>query len=464
MNMRVTAIVVGLALAAAPGFAHAAKARKPAAAHAAAHHVKAAKAEPKGKKPNHKGASAAVTAAIAGAYAAMSEADRRAIQADLAFVGVYDGAGGGDFDEHTIAAVKAFQQRNNERETGILTAPERDLLAAAAKSRAEGVGWRLIEDIATGARLGVPEKLVPQSGATRIGARWNSAQGQIRIETFRLTEASLPALFEQEKKTAKRHVAFSLLKPDAFLISGEQSLKNFVVRAEARGSELRGVSVFYDQATAGIMGSVAAAIANTFAGFPDPNARPPGLRQTVEYGSAIAVDDRGDLVASADVTDGCQAIIVPGLGHAERAAADKTNGLALLHLYGARNLVGATVAGESDLPAGDVTLVGVADPLGQAGGGAVTKTAARAAGQNIEPPPQFGFSGAAVVDAKGRLIGIVELEPMIVAGAGFVGRQATLVPVATIRSFLQAHGVVPVAAGTPASVEQSVLRVICVRK
>ena len=67
----------------------------------------------------------------------------------------------------------------------------------------------------------------------------------------------------------------STLKPQSFIISGVQGLKDFVVRAEASGSELRGVTVLYDQATEGIMGPVAVAIADTFAGFPDPNTAPP---------------------------------------------------------------------------------------------------------------------------------------------------------------------------------------------
>ena len=84
-------------------------------------------------------------------------------------------------------------------------------------------------------RLGVPEKLVPRLGASRSGTRWSSAQGQIQIETFRLPEAALPALFDEERKSAHRQVASSNLKPDNFFILGTQGLKNFVVRAAAQG-------------------------------------------------------------------------------------------------------------------------------------------------------------------------------------------------------------------------------------
>ncbi len=220
-----------------------------------------------------------------------------------------------------------------------------DPLAEVPSFSAEAVGWQLVEDAKTGARLGVPEKLTPHVSASRSGTRWSSAQGQIQIETFQLAEAALPALFDEEKKTAHRQITSSNLKPDSFVIVGVQGLKNFVVRADAHGSEVRGVTVLYDQATEGTMGRVAINVANAFVGFPDPNAMPPpGLRRRVEYGSAIVVGSDGDLIASVRNVDDCQAITVPPFGHAERIAEDKANDLALIRLYGARNLVAAPLA------------------------------------------------------------------------------------------------------------------------
>jgi hypothetical protein len=339
-----------------------------------------------------------------------------------------------------------------------------DPLADVPSFSAEAVGWQLIEDAKTGARLGVPEKLTPHVGASRSGTRWSSTQGQIQIETFRLTEASLPALFDEERKTAHRQVTSSNLKPDTFAIMGVQGLKYFLVRANARGSEIRGVTVLYDQATEGTMSSVAINVANAFVGFPDPNAMPPpGLRRRVEYGSAIVVGSDGDLITAARNVDGCQAITVPPLGHAERVAADKASGLALIRLYGARNLAPAPLA-DANVQAGDLTLIGVADPLAQASDAGPTNVPARLTAQGVEPAPKFGFSGAAAVDAHGRLLGMVDLQPPVVAGGGVAASPgAALVPVETINAFLQAQHMTP-AAVAGAAINQSVLRVICVRK
>ena len=356
-------------------------------------------------------------------------------------------------------------RRDNEREDAILAALEHG--SDAVPNFPDNVGWQLIEDPATGARLGLPEKLVPRASASRIGSRWSSAQGQIQIETFRLAEAALPALFEDEKKTARRQVEASVLKPDLFVMSGVQGLKNFIMRAEARGSEVRGMMVLYDQATEGTMERIALAMLAAYTGFPDLSAPPPpGLRRAVEYGTAIVVTKDGDLVSSARLTDQCWSISVPGLGHAERVAADNGSNLALIRLYGARNLTPVALAGDGRQN-GDLRLIGVGDPLVQNGEGAVSGVPAQIKGTDIEPAPPPGFAGAAAVDAHGTFAGMVDLKPPVLAAAkaGSARATATLVPIEPIRAFLQTRGVSPTIAGNaPSGVEQSVVRIICVRK
>ena len=449
VGMRVAYVVSGFLIASLPALAPNVVLAKPV-------HKAVPKATPRAQVAHP-------STAVMAAYAAMPQGERRGIQADLALLGAYEGLASGDIDERTIAAVRGFQRRSNNRETGILDAPQREHLAAAAKTPAEAVGWRLVDDPITGARLGIPQKLAPRVATSRTGSRWSSAQGQIQIETFRLGEAALLALFDSEKKAFKRQIGFNMIKGDSFVISGTQSLKDFVVRADASGSELRGVTILYDQATAGIMKAVTAAIANSFAGFPDPNYRPPGMRRSVEYGSAIVVSSSGDLIAPAELTAECESIAVPGFGHAERVAADASGDLALIRLYGTRDLVAASFAGDK-APAGDLTLVGVADPLAQAGGAEVTRAAARLTLLGIEPAPRLGFSGAAAVDARGALSGMVDLKSTTVAGGGSANQSASLVPIAAIRAFLRAQGVTLAEPAGEHGIEESVMRVICVRK
>ncbi len=456
MSAKVTAIIMSVALASAPAalaLARPVAGHKPsgqAGAHVAG---KAAPNKPGAKPP----------AAIANAYAALPAAERLAIQTNLAWIGAYDGLPSGDIDDRTIEAIKLFQTGHAGKDTGVLDEEQRARLAAAAAGPQQAVGWRMIEDPATGARFGLPEKLVAPAGAAPTGSRWSSGRGQIVIETFRLGEASLPVLFEQEKKTPKtRYAEASALTPDSFVISGTQRLKNVVIRADASGSEIRGITILYDQANKGAMMPAAIAMAASFQGFPDPNAGPlPGQRAAVAYGTAIVADRGGALIAPLQITSNCESITVPGFGHAARIAEDGANDLALLRLYGARNLAPAPLGGEA--AQGDaLTLIGIAAPAAQHGGNVVTHAAAHPDGQAVEPTPPLGFSGAAAVDAHGSFVGVVELKSQIVAGAGASDRQAVLISAATVRTFLTAHGITP-AAGANA-MDQSVVRVICVRK
>ena len=159
--------------------------------------------------------------------------------------------------------------------------------------------------------------------------------------------------------------------------------------------------------------------------------------------------------------------MVPGLGHAERIAADEANDLALLRITAPVNSFQRRLAARA-ARAINLTLFGVADPLAQAGDAAVTGVAARRSGQSLKPLPKFGFAGAAAVDAQGRFAGTVNLKSPAAAGGGAVLPQATIVPADAIRGFLTAQGVTPgTAAATvadQAAIEKSVVRVICVRK
>ena len=346
------------------------------------------------------------------------------------------------------------------------------MLAALAKSRQAQVGWTMVDDPATGARLGVPTKQVPNKSPSKTGTRWSSAQGQVQVETFRVREpgTTLTAVYEQQKKEpSTRRLDVNFVRPDFFILAGMQNLKKFYVRAEFKDGEVRGMTVLYDQATENIMDPVAVAMSSAFTAFPGVAGvaqigAPP--RRKVEYGSGIIVSAAGHILTDRQLTDGCNVIVVSGHGDADRQAEDKTSDLALIRVYGVPDLVPAAFAGDP-AKSPDLTLVGIADPQSQGGGGAVSTTSAKLKGEAVEPSPQLGFSGAAALDAQGRLAGMVDLKPAVVAtvGAASAPPQATLVPAPAVRAFLDAQKLAspPARAGIDPA-KASVVRVICVRK
>lgn len=400
---------------------------------------------------------------------ALPQAERIAIQSDLAWVGAYNGGVTGEVSERMLTAIKTYQKDLGGKQTGVLNPQERAALAAAAKKLQNDVGWKVAQDPINGIRLGIPTKLVPQMRAMSdtTGAKWSSAQGQIQIETWRLRSLTLAAVAEREKQEpAGRKVDYSVIRPDFFVLSGLQGLKKFYVRGQIKGNEVRGMTILYDQATEGTMAPVVIAMSSAFTPFPSDTAQAdaPPPRKKVEYATGIVVSGDGAIVTDRQAVDGCQSIVVAGHGNADRVAEDKERGLALLRIYGARDLKPLAIAGAAAKP--NLLLTGIADPQSQGGGAAITSVGASLTPPSaLSPAPGIGFAGAAAVDSDGVFAGVTLLKPMVVAGTapGSPANEATLVPAEQLRAFLKANNVTA-SAEQRADAKASVVRVICVRK
>jgi peptidoglycan hydrolase-like protein with peptidoglycan-binding domain len=400
---------------------------------------------------------------------AMAQAERLALQSDLAWVGQYNGAITGDVSERMVAAIKEFQKTRGGKQTGVLNPQERGILADTARRRQDNVGWKIVTDPGTGVRLGIPTKLAPQQTSDANGAKWTSSTGTIQIQLARRKEANptTAKLAEREKKEPGRNIDYTVVKPDFFVLSGLQGLKKFYLRGTFKGDEVRILTILYDQATENTVEPVVIAMSSAFNAFPSglQIAGPPP-RKTVEYGTGIVISDDGTIITDRQVTDECLAVTVGGYGNADRIAEDKDHDLALLRIYGAPGLKPLNLANGASRTALDLT--GISDPQNQGGGAAVSsvKAAAQVGGGTdvaLTPAPALGFSGAAALDADGKFAGIALLKPVLVAGpANATPAQATLVSADSVRDFLKANGVN--ASGGSSEAKASVVRVICVRK
>ncbi|WP_334445258.1 serine protease [Bradyrhizobium sp. AZCC 1610] len=402
---------------------------------------------------------------------ALGQAERLALQSDLAWVGQYNGAITGDVSERMVNAIKEFQKSRGAKQTGVLNSQERGILADTARRKQESVGWKIVTDPGTGVRLGIPTKLVPQQASDANGTKWTSPTGTIQIQLTRRKEAGpvTAKLAEREKKEPGRNIDYTVVKPDFFVLSGLQGLKKFYLRGTFRGDEVRILTILYDQATENAVEPVVIAMSSAFNAFPAAvqTAGPPP-RKAVEYGTGVVVSDDGAIITDRQITDGCLTVAIAGFGNADRVAEDKEHDLALLRIYGARGLKALNLANAATKTALDLT--GIADPQNQGGGAAVTSVKASVAqlggGSDIAltPAPALGFSGAPAQDGDGRFAGIALLKPVQVAGPtnGVPAAQAVLVTAETLRDFLKANGVN--AAGGSSDANASVVRVICVRK
>ena len=398
--------------------------------------------------------------------AEISEGDRQKIQSALSWSGDYTGSLGGE--DPFLSAIKNYQKRARSKITGVLTPAERANLLAAAKTHEEEYGWTVVVDPATGVRIGLPIKMVPQVRDAARGTRWSSAHGEVQVETFRVKDSDLKlsALFDQLKKEpATRKVEYSVLHDDNFFISGMQGLKKFSVRAQLRNGEVRGFTILFDQMMETIVAPVTVAMASAFSPFPEGSAPFAAMAKSVEYGNGLIVTARGHIVTDRKLAAGCQVIIAAGIGDADRIAEDKDSGLALLRIYGPRNLSPLVLAPDA-AKKGDVTLVGIPDPKELNGAKKLTEIKARLADGNAielrQPVPMAGFAGAAALDAQGQFLGMMQMRDFVLASTESSAPPVRLVTAPTIREFLAAHNIAPATQGGDA--KASVVRIICVRK
>ena len=402
----------------------------------------------------------------------LAQGERQAIQSDLAWTGDYNGLINGEVSDRMIAAIKQFQTNQGHKPTGVLNPQERGQLAEAARRLQASVGWKLVSDPVTGARVGVPTRLVPQQASDANGTRWSSSTGTIQVALSRRKEAdvSIAKLAEQEKKEPGRKIEYSAIKPDFFVLSGTQNQKKFYIRGSFKDAEVRILTVLYDQATEGTMQPVVVAMSSAYNPFPGGVQVGPPPRKKVEYSTGTIVGTDGAILVDREAVEGCLSIVISGYGPADLADRSKEHELALLRIYGASELKPLPIGSGAAKP-GAVEITGVADPQSQAGGAAVTTVKAQltaavtTGGLVVTPPPSLGFSGAPARDADGRFAGLTTLRLPLVAGAAESAAppQATLITADTVRSYLTGVGVKPVE-GTTKDPKASVVRVICVRK
>jgi peptidoglycan hydrolase-like protein with peptidoglycan-binding domain len=398
--------------------------------------------------------------------AGISDSERLKIQAALLWSGDYTGSIGGE--DPFLSAVKNFQKRAKSKVTGVLSPAERTNLLAAAKTHEDEFGWTIVTDPATGVRLGVPAKLVPQVRDAARGTRWSATHGEVQVETFRIKdpELKLAALFERQKKEpSNRKVESSVLHDDNFYISGMQGLKKFSVRGYARDGEIRGFTLLFDQMMETIVAPVTAAMVSAFSPYPERSSPFAAMANSVEYGNGLVVSARGHIITDRKLAAGCQVIVAAGLGDADRVAEDKDNGLALLRVYGPRKLSPLALAPDAPKK-GDVTLIGIPDPKEQNGAKKLTEIKARLADGNAielrQPVPMAGFSGAAALGTQGEFLGMTEMRNFLLASTEPAAPPVQLVTAGTIRDFLAAHNIASEPQGGDA--KASVVRIICVRK
>ncbi len=409
------------------------------------------------------------------AYEALPQADRRAIQTNLVWTGIYKSGVDGEFGRLTFNAMRAYANRRSGSEDGILSAADRGALAAEAARARAAVDFRTVQEPRAGVAIGVPQKILSRRSETQSGARFDSADKSAGLETFRMkeSEASLQTLFDNYRAPSpNRRVTYSVIRTDFLVVAAETPSRSFYTRV-ARGTAgtenlLRGFTMSWPKAQQAQFEILTVAIANAF----DPFGQAAALAKLVDPKTP-----GGNAPAKVGVRPGALVIAPPAPRFSSNAVAfapnryvailpepvcndarigarparlmrhDPASGLALFDVPGGSGIRLRAPALEPTSHAEVITLFASADDTGKtapisAGVGEIAGLTEASKPARILAPVPADASGGLVLSRKGELFGLiggVDSQKRQIAGAPRPASR-TIVKADALGSFLGASG------------------------
>ncbi|MBF9235028.1 peptidoglycan-binding protein [Microvirga alba] len=381
-------------------------------------------------------------------FEALPEADRKAIQEGLIWMGDYSGAADGTFGRQTYDAIVAFQQGAKKPANGILNQADRASLQNATQQARSASGFTVIDDPRSGVRLGIPAKILPKQDTNQSGgSRWQSVDDKVTLDTrVAPPDATLQSLYDRNIaiQTPGRLVTYKILRPDFFVITGETPTGKFYTRYAGGTPGIRGFSIGYDKALAPQLDRLVVAIANSFTPFPTAGTAvsasqpatstpqsPAMPRGTALLGTGIVVAP--NQVMTTAPLDSCSNVRIGGL----KAQPRKGRFSWLLTVADSAKTTAPLARGAmTDQSA--LLIVAFADkPSSLAGEAAEALVVVPGLAENdgtFTAALQPGASGAPVLDTSGALVGLVgpmPSAPVKIAGVATATRYK-LVPSASL--------------------------------
>ena len=211
------------------------------------------------------------------AFLALPEADRKAVQDALGWLGLYNGAVDGAWGRRTRDSVLAYQTSIAAPADGTVSAPQLAALKGAARKARAAVDFQIVDERRSGVRIGAPLKILTKIALVGGDATIEAPDGAVALamQTRLGEQPTLAALYAKLiAETNGRKVTYKAIKADDFLVvAGEDAGRKFYTRFAKSpanwvdGSSLRGFTFSYPKDQAADLDKIALAIANSFEPF-----------------------------------------------------------------------------------------------------------------------------------------------------------------------------------------------------
>jgi len=371
--------------------------------------------------------------------AALSEADRMALQAALKWYGFYNSSIDGAFGAGTRNSMAAWQEASGFEPTGILTTQQRATLVANHTADMAEFGFEPVTETEAGIEITLPLSLVGFDHYAPPFAHFVEKDGsglQITLISEPGGVEALAGLYdvlqtlEVVPKTGPREQ-----QEKSFTIEGVSDKVHSYAYAETRNGTVKGYLVAWKPADADRMQRILPALKASFRSVGD-KALDPGLvpmdsatkagmlaglefRQPKSVASGVFVDDKGHVATSLANVAACAKLTLGLDTDADLIAQDAATGLALL---AARSpMVPQTVAqlaSASPAPGIEIAVAGYSYGARLPAPVLTFGQLDAAAGLGDEPgflrlaaPLMAGDMGGPVLDTAGRVLGLAIPAP-----------------------------------------------------
>jgi peptidoglycan hydrolase-like protein with peptidoglycan-binding domain len=369
------------------------------------------------------------------AEAALSQADREALQTALQWFGHYSAAIDGRIGPGSRAAIAAWQTAQGAEPTGVLTSAQRETLVAAHRAAIADLGLTRVTEPEAGIEIDLPLGLVEFDGYEPPFVRYR-ARGDSGVQVLLISEpgdqATLFGLYDLMQSLAVVPPGGERDRTDrAFSIRSRDGQIESYTKAELSGGLIKGFTLVWPIDEQDRIARVLAAMQASFRPVGD-RALDPGLaplpedqRQGLLTGldlrrpalsrSGFFIDAEGTVLTTTEVLQNCTQVTIEADLQMDLALSDPASGLAVLRPHRplapaafatfqqAPERVGAEVAVagysfEDALPAPAMTFGRIDALQGLAGETGLKRLA-------ISALP--GDAGGPVVDGTGTVIGML---------------------------------------------------------